>query len=124
MKVAIPLEEGVLASHFGRCQEFAIIDLDTDSRQIIVIETKVPPAHQPGIFPEWLNQLGVSAVIAGGMGHRAIQLFTRMGIDLYAGAPVDTPENLARSYLEGTLHTEFIPCEGGHGGCDHDHQVQ
>ncbi len=123
MKLAIPLEEGVLASHFGRCQAFAIIDLDPDARQIITIETMAPPVHQPGIFPQWLNQLGVSAVIAGGMGQRAIQLFTQMGIDLYAGAPVDAPESLAQAYLDGTLNTQFIPCEGGHGTCDHDHQM-
>jgi predicted Fe-Mo cluster-binding NifX family protein len=123
MKMAIPLEGQVLAEHFGRCQEFAIIDLDLDTKQIILIETMEPPAHQPGAFPRWLNQLGVSAVIAGGMGQRAIQLFTQMGIDLYAGAPVDTPENLARAFLSDTLHTQFIPCEGGHGDCDHHHEV-
>ncbi len=123
MKVAIPLEAGVLASHFGRCQAFAIIDLDPDARGIVGIETMTPPDHQPGAFPRWLNELGVTAVIAGGMGQRAIQLFTQMGIDLYAGAPVDTPENLARSYLDGTLHTQFIPCEGGHGDCGNDHHA-
>jgi predicted Fe-Mo cluster-binding NifX family protein len=123
MKIAIPMEEGILASHFGRCQEFAIIDLDTDARQIITIETMVPPDHQPGAFPRWLNELGVTAVIAGGMGQRAIQLFTQMGIDLYAGAPIDAPENLARAYIDGTLRTQFIPCEGGHGNCDHHHEV-
>ncbi len=121
MKIAIPLEGGILAAHFGRCQEFAIADIDPETRRIIELETMAPPAHQPGILPQWLNQLGVSAVIAGGMGQRAIQLFTQMGIDLYAGAPVDSPENLTRAYLEGTLKTEFIPCSGGHGNCDHHH---
>ena len=118
MKIAIPLEGGVLASHFGRCQEFAIISLDLDAKRIIQTEAMSPPVHQPGVLPQWLHQLGVSAVIAGGMGQRAIQLFSQMGIDVHAGAPVDSPENLTRAFLDGSLETEFIPCEGGHGDCD------
>jgi len=121
MKIAIPLEGGVLASHFGRCQEFAVVDLDPDTKRIIHTEAVTPPAHQPGVLPQWLHQLGVSTVIAGGMGQRAIQLFTQMGIDVHAGAPVDSPEKLTRAYLDGSLKTEFIPCEGGHGDCDRHH---
>jgi len=72
MKVAVPMEGSVLASHFGRGQAFAIINFDPDTKSIAGIETMTPPDHQPGAFPRLLNELGVTAVIASGMGQRAV----------------------------------------------------
>jgi predicted Fe-Mo cluster-binding NifX family protein len=110
MKFAIPLVEGVLCAHFGHCQEFAIID--TDDGQIKGKELHTPPPHEPGVLPRWLGDMGVKVVIAGGMGRRALDLFSQKGIQVAIGAPSARPETLVEQYLQGTLKT-------GQNICDH-----
>lgn len=110
MKFAVPLAEGVLCRHFGHCQEFAVIQIDDG--QIKARERHVPPPHEPGVLPRWLSELGVNVVIAGGMGRRALDLFSQKGIKVVVGAPSDSPENLIQAYLEGRLVT-------GENLCDH-----
>ena len=88
-KIAIPLEDGILCSHFGHCQQFAIIDAETIT---ITGETLItPPPHEPGLLPGWLAEKGVTDVIAGGMGQRAIDLFNQQNINVFVGAPIKPP---------------------------------
>ncbi len=110
MKFAIPLAEGVLCAHFGHCQQFAIIE--TEDGQIRHKELHTPPPHEPGVLPNWLAELGVSVVIAGGMGRRALGLFDHRGIQVAVGAPSAPPETLVEQYLKGALIT-------GQNICDH-----
>jgi predicted Fe-Mo cluster-binding NifX family protein len=112
MRIAIPLTEGKLSQHFGHCEQFAIIDVDSDSKTIKSQELVLPPAHEPGVLPAWLAGLHVELVITGGMGQRAQQLFTQNQIEVVVGAPVDTPENLVATYLNKTL-------QSGKNICDH-----
>jgi ATP-binding protein involved in chromosome partitioning len=110
MKFAIPLAEGVLCAHFGHCQQFAIIE--TEDGQIKDKELHTPPPHEPGVLPNWLAKLGVRVVIAGGMGRRALGLFSEKGIQVTVGAPNSPPETLVEHYLKGTLIA-------GQNICDH-----
>ena len=112
MKLAIPLTNGTISSHFGHCQCFALIDVDTDAKTITKTQTLSPPAHEPGAFPKWLSGLDVNIVIAQGMGQRAKQLFEQNNIKVIAGAPEDTPEELVAKYLDDTLQC-------GQNVCDH-----
>ena len=112
MKIAIPLADGKLTAHFGHCGQFAIVDVDRESKTIqrqIVLD---PPPHEPGVLPAWLAEQGVNVIIAGGMGQRAQMLFTQQDIQVIVGAPVETPEALVSDYLAGTLHV-------GDNVCDH-----
>lgn len=110
MRFAIPLAEGKLTAHFGHCKEFAIVDADQSG--IEKKEILIPPPHEPGVLPKWLNELGADVVIAGGMGVRAQQLFQDNGIAVVTGAPVETPEALVEGYLKQSL-----VC--GQNLCDH-----
>jgi ATP-binding protein involved in chromosome partitioning len=112
MKIAIPMTEGKISSHFGHCEQFAIIEVDVDNKKIISSELLTPPPHEPGLLPRWLAGLTVKLVIAGGMGQRAQQLFTQNGIEVVTGAQVGTPEELVSAYLQNTLLT-------GDNICDH-----
>lgn len=109
-RIAIPLEDGILCSHFGHCQQFAIIDTD---KETITSESLVtPPPHEPGLLPAWLAGKGVTDVIAGGMGQRAISLFNQQNINVFVGAQVKDPKELANDLLNNSL-------QGGANGCDH-----
>ena len=109
-RIAIPLENVILCSHFGHCQQFAIVDAENNS---ISGETLItPPPHEPGLLPAWLAEKGVTDVIAGGMGQRAIGLFNHQNINVFVGAPIKNPKELANDLLNNML-------AAGANYCDH-----
>jgi len=105
MKIAIPLLNGNLTPHFGHCERFAIITVDSATRAILSQEEIVPPPHEPGLYPSWLAKLGITHVIAGGMGENAINLFGQNNIEVIAGATGETAEKIVKLFLENTLVT-------------------
>jgi predicted Fe-Mo cluster-binding NifX family protein len=108
-KIAIPLENGRLCAHFGHCQQFAIMDVDNDA---IVSETRVtPPPHEPGLLPAWLAEKGVSHIIAGGMGQRALALFKNQNIQVCVGAGSEDPVELVNDWIKGSLSTGVNACD-------------
>jgi len=112
MRIAIPLVQGKLSLHFGHCDQFAVFEVDDDTKDIISRSTETPPGHAPGVLPQWLGGIGVNVIIAGGMGQRAQQLFAQNDIEVVIGAQTSTPEELISAYLQGSLVT-------GDNICDH-----
>jgi len=120
MIIAISLTAGRVSEHFGHCEQFALIEADLESKQILTQTLVVPPPHEPGLLPRWLQQQGVQIVIAGGMGRRALDLFAQNNIAVHAGAPGGTPENVAQAFLNGALGGGTPSCSGhdhGHSHC-------
>jgi len=109
-KVAIPLENGRLCSHFGHCKQFAIVDVENNNITAEVLIT--PPPHEPGLLPGWLAERGVTDVIAGGMGQRALDLFAAQNIKVDVGAEHKSPKELVTDWLNKSLVT-------GKNHCDH-----
>jgi len=103
--IAIPLSGGVLAEHFGHCDEFAFYTVDLEARRIIGSDTDQAPSHEPGLLPQWIEEKGARVIIAGGMGTRAQELLASKGITVTIGAPEAKPEDLIADYLAGTLKT-------------------
>ena len=112
MKIAIPTTGGQLATHFGHCDQFAIVEVDPEKMAILDTTFLTPPPHEPGVLPRWLHEQGANVIIAGGMGQRAQILFAEQNIQVLVGAPADTPEATVSAYLEGNLAT-------GGNLCDH-----
>ena len=128
MKVAIPVENGRLHSHFGGCRQFAVIEVNPNSKTVLRSETLPAPDHQPGAFPRWLQSLGVELVIVGGIGHRALAIFAQHDIQVRAGQPNATVEALVKAYFEGRLSQTPDGCEHhehdhGHGHGHHHHHA-
>ena len=107
---AIPVAEGRLCSHFGHCDQFALVE--TENGRITGNSMRTPPPHEPGVLPKWLHEMGAHVIIAGGMGSRAQELFKEDGIKVITGAPADSPESLVNQYLSDALVT-------GENVCDH-----
>jgi len=112
MKIAIPLADGKLCAPFGHCQQFALLDVDEETKRVTQKQLLTPPPHDPGVLPRWLHELGANVIIAGGMGQRAQQLFTESNIKVVIGAPAEEPEKLVSDYVSGTL-------QSGANLCDH-----
>lgn len=109
-KFAIPVDNnGVLDAHFGHCKYFALYDVEQDA--ITSTEMIQPPPHEPGVLPQWLADLGVTDVLAGGMGNRAIQLFNQHGVNVFVGAPQLKAEELVNGYLAKSIKFSANYCD-------------
>ena len=110
-KIAIPMENGVLCAHFGHCEYFAIVTVEND--MVVKSMEEVPPAHEPGLYPKWIASFGVTDVIAGGMGQKAIDLFNGQNINVFVGCPIEAADKIVEAFLAGTLSLNA-------NYCDHD----
>jgi predicted Fe-Mo cluster-binding NifX family protein len=111
MRVAIATDGRNVGAHFGRCPSYTVVDIDgtsADNRQ-----TLDNPGHAPGAIPKFLKEHGVEAIIAGGMGRRAQDLFDQMGIEHVVGVTGSVDDAIERC-VDGTL-------EGGESLCSHIH---
>jgi predicted Fe-Mo cluster-binding NifX family protein len=126
MRIAISLQtnDGInsaVSSHFGRCPFFALVDMEGNEVQAIeVIDNPYYASHQPGQVPQLIHENKADVMLSGGMGGRAIQFFSKFGIEAATGA-VGTVRTTLEKYLGGQLR-EAAPCAEsvahGHG---HDH---
>ena len=112
MKYAVPVSDGMVATHFGHCEHFALFDVDEAKKEIVGKEIVASPGHQPGLLPVWLAEQGVSVVVASGMGFRAQNLFTENHIQVAINVLEGDPEKVVLDYIGGTL-------EVGDDVCDH-----
>ncbi len=116
--IALPLVNNLLSAHFGHCEEFAVVNIENG--KLGELRRFRPPEHAPGVYPEWLSGYGVTDVIAGGIGQKAISLFNSYGINVFAGAPQISLEELINDFLSGSLNLTANYCDhgsGGHTGC-------
>jgi predicted Fe-Mo cluster-binding NifX family protein len=111
MKIAIPLTDGYLSTHFGQCDEFAIVIVDEQAQHILSKSVYRAPPHEPGLLPRWLHRIGTEVIITAGIGQRAQHLFEQNGISVVVGVPPDTPERLTFAYLNGTLRAGANVCD-------------
>jgi len=122
MKIAIPVENGRLNSHFGGSRHFALIEVDPSTKATLRTETLPAPEHVPGAFPRWLQSLGVELVIVGGVGQRALAIFARHGINVVAGVPDQPVEALVAAYLNGQLTGKPEGCAHHEHHHEHGHE--
>ncbi len=112
MIIAVPVANKMLSMHFGHCEEFDLYEVDEETKSIKAVRTIKAPAHEPGLLPKWLGELGATVIICGGMGMRAQSLFAQQGIETVVGAPCDVTVKLVEAFLAGTL-------AAGENICDH-----
>ncbi len=119
MRIAIPLESGKLAGHFGHCEQFLFAEVDPNTRQVLTKTVTTPPDHAPGVFPKWLAQHGTNVVIAGSIGTHARNQLAVDKIQLYAGVTAAEPDVVIAVFLDGTLQTSDGGCDHSKHGCSH-----
>ncbi|MFO7948344.1 MAG: NifB/NifX family molybdenum-iron cluster-binding protein [Armatimonadota bacterium] len=109
MRAAISRDGDRVATHFGRCDGYEIVDID--AQEITGRKTVENPGHEPGALPRMLSEMDVDCVVAGGMGPRAQQHFERYGIRTVVGVS-GTIEDAVEALASGDL-------EGGSDQCHH-----
>jgi len=114
--IAVPLLSGEFCPHFGGAEQFLLFRVDREMATIDGTETRNAPPHKPGGLPRWLSEQGVTAVLVGRLGDRALKMMSRLGIDVVAGVSGLNPERIVRAFLDGTLASGDGRCDGtGHG---------
>ncbi|MBN1113181.1 MAG: ATPase [Bacteroidales bacterium] len=107
-KIAIPVIDGELSTHFGYTQQFHIYEINEN---IIVSEEIVTPKLQrPGLLPTLLANMGVTDIISRGMGERAMAQFYTHKINVFIGVPIKAPADLVSDFLNRTLETSDNTC--------------
>src|SRR4030042_3145801 len=120
MKIAVSTERGYVSAHFGRCPAYTIVD--SQEGRIIKREEIPNPGHQPGFLPVYLSQMGVNAIIAGGMGPRAQGLFAEKNIQTLIGVQGAADEGIEK-FLRQELDAGEDCADTGHhpeGTCRHE----
>lgn len=112
MKIAVASENEMVTQHFGHCVNFNIYETEND--QIIKSESIPNPGHRPGFLPNFLNDIGVNVIIAGGMGGGAVDIFNEKGIEVIVGA-TGQAKTVTEQYLQGKLQSTGSVCH------EHEH---
>jgi len=122
-KIALPILNAKLSAHFGHPEHFYIYDVN--EKEIVKETMLVQPEHKPGVYPAWLSDLGVTDIIVGGIGAKAIELFNQNGINVFAGAEIKSAKELVNDLINGTLICNENSCnndsEHGHEHGHHHH---
>ena len=112
MRIAISTDGNFVSAHFGRCPSFTILEIQNDK---VVSRTVIDnPGHHPGFLPQFLSQNGVNAIVAGGMGQRALGLFAEAGIEVVVGVSGRLDE-VVDKIITGTLEGGESLCRPGSG---------
>lgn len=106
---AVPTINKKLCAHFGHSEQFAVVL--TEDQKIINTEYFTPPVHQPGTYPRFLAEKGVSTIISGGIGQKAQDIFADHNIEVFMGISSEIPEVLVEKYLEDQLQAGDNQCD-------------
>ena len=101
--VAFPIDgdnlDSIVVAHFGRAKNFLIYDTEGDEYEIY---ENPEAAGEETLPPNFLHEKGTGAVGCFGLGHRAVELFEKLNIDVYKAVSGTVRENL-EAFKEGEL---------------------
>ncbi|MEG1870091.1 MAG: NifB/NifX family molybdenum-iron cluster-binding protein [Oscillospiraceae bacterium] len=107
MKIAVATMGSVVAGHFGHCENFYIFET---ANNVITKSDVVPnPGHKPGFLPNFLADMGVKVIIAGGMGGGAVDIFNERNVEVVVGADGEA-KSAVENYLAGNLKSTGAVC--------------
>ena len=118
IKVAVPSRGDMVDEHFGHCEAFTIFTIDDSNSIVEQIRLTPPPACGcKSNLVTTLVDMGVSVMIAGGMGEGAVRVLGEQGIKTIRGAsgPV---RQAVMEWLSGQLSDSTEVCHAhGNEGC-------
>lgn len=89
-----------VCQHFGQARYFTLYD--SEKKEIKFIDNTSEHQGGTGLPPELMHSEGVEIMLCGGMGGRAIQMFSNYGIKVFTGMN-GTVKNAIDLYENGKL---------------------
>lgn len=118
MKIAIATEGTNVSGHFGKCENFTMVEVEnSEVKNKDIVNTM---GNQHGLLPAFLASHNVNVVIAGGMGDGARQKLASNNIEIISGV-TGSIEDVIKSYLDGTLKVNGGGCSSHGHSHDHSH---
>jgi predicted Fe-Mo cluster-binding NifX family protein len=125
MKIAIATEGTSVFGHFGKCENFTLVDVENNEVKSKTVVSTL--GNQHGLLPAFLASHKVNVVIAGGMGEGAKQKLDQNNIEAITGVSGSVEEAI-NSYINGILKSSGANCSShehshshGEGGCSCGH---
>lgn len=119
MRIAVTYENGQIFQHFGHTAQFKIYDVANG--EIVRAEVVDTNGSGHGALADFLMQLGVDALICGGIGGGAQMALAEVGIRLFGGVSGDA-DAAVNALIAGNLgynpdvHCDHHDHEHGEGG--------
>lgn len=130
MKIAVPItRNNQIDDHFGHCEYYGIYSVSENGevKEEDILESAQGCGCKSNIASD-LAQIGVSVMLAGGIGAGAINVLNNSGIEVVRGCSGDVMENV-KQYASGKLTDSGVSCSthnehhavGGNHQCGHNH---
>ncbi len=124
MKLAVPYDNGNVFQHFGKTENFKVYEIENG----VVVSSQIISSNGQGhsALAGVLKDLGVRALLCGGIGEGARSALSEAQIDVLAGAEGNA-DAAVESYLNGTFRASEASCDHHHDseeGCGHHEEGQ
>jgi len=111
-KIAAPVtKENQIDEHFGHCEFYAIYSISATNEitDVQTIKSEEGCGCKSNIA-DWLNQQGVTVMLAGGIGGGAINVLNSAGIEVIRGCSGNSTE-VVQQYLAGLVEDSGESCK-------------
>jgi len=108
VRIAIPVSGEVFCEHFGRCDGFYLCDVVDGAIDRPRIVRR--PKSKCESVPHWLREMGVTAVLVGGIGVVGTRRMAELGIEVATGHAGSDPQAIAQAFLREGPGTQENPC--------------
>lgn len=122
MKIAVPTRNGQVDAHFGHCEQFTVYAAAADHTIDAGEQLKAPAGCGcKSDIAAIMARMGVTHLVAGGMGEGAVHVMKAHGIEVVRGAAGSARE-AAAAFAAGTLVDNGVACASHeHQGHGHGH---
>ena len=110
MKFAITYNNGTVFQHFGQTKQFKVFDSENGESYI-----QDSGEYSHGSLATLLEQIGVEALLCGGIGDGVRNMLKSRGIEVYPGQQGDV-DDVAKAFKDGKIVQQHR-CT-----CNHDHE--
>ena len=110
LRFAIPVIADSFCEHFGRCDGFFLCDLDEPQAAPARPRVVPRPKKRCESVPQWLAALGVTHVLAGGLGVVARNRLEELNIRVSPGHSGSEPMQIVLGYLRRPRDQRDNPC--------------
>lgn len=117
MRIAIPTSNQAFTEHFGKSDGLYLCEYDPQTGKIEQPRHISRQSRGCESLPNWLCELAVDMVLAGGMGAGAQANLQRVGITYSIGHSGDQPEDVLNQFINDPNGSRENACHGH----DHDH---
>lgn len=101
VKIAVTYENGMIYQHFGHTAQFKVYEVEDGNVKTAAVVNTNGSGH--GALAGFLADLGVDALICGGIGGGARQALAQVGITLYGGV-AGSADEAVNALLAGGLN--------------------